>query len=172
MTMRRLYLTIIALGVTAGIGCNQGAPGGPGVTGETTTVTSQKPVLGLAEETFSITVPVLPLQLKQGESKIAVISLNRGKNFDEDVTLKFGKMPQGITVDPANPVILHGKTEADIAFRASGDAAVGNFSTMVTGHPSRGEDATNTIRFVVAEKKVTPTDSTTTDADSNSTLIP
>ena len=117
-----------------------------------TTTTAQKPVIGDAEETFSLSVPSLSTNLKQGEIKVATISLSRGKNFDEDVTLKFADVPKGVTLDPADPVIKHGDAEVNITFQAADDAALGDFTIKVTGHPTKGTDAKTEFELNVTEK--------------------
>ena len=153
--MKSLHVSLVALALVAASGCTQGTPGGPGATNtpsQPTTVTAQKPVLGQAEETFNLSVPSLSTNLKQGETKTASISLTRGKNFDEDVTLKFDDMPKGVTIDPASPVIKHGDKEAKITFQAADDAALGDFTVKVTGHPTKGADAKTEFKLTVAEK--------------------
>ncbi len=60
--------------------------------------------------------------------------------------------PQGVTLDSANPVIKHGDTEAKVTLKARDDAALGDFTIKVTGHPSKGADATNHLRITVAKK--------------------
>lgn len=156
--MKSLHVGLVALALVALNGCTQGTPGGPGVSstpstrGTPTTTTTQKPVIGDAEETFSLSVPSLSTNLKQGETKAATISLSRGKNFDEDVTLKFADVPKGVTIDPAEPAIKHGDAEVNITFQAADDAALGDFTIKVTGHPAKGADAKTEFKLNVAEK--------------------
>lgn len=156
--MKSLHVGLVALALVALNGCTQGTPGGPGVSsmpstpGTPTTTTAQKPVIGDAEETFSLSVPVLSTNLKQGETKAATISLSRGKNFDEDVTLKFADVPKGVTIDPADPVIKHGDAKVNITFQAADAAALGDFTIKVTGHPTKGADAKTEFKLNVAEK--------------------
>ena len=153
--MKSLHVGFVALALVALSGCTQGTPGGPGVSSTPstpTTTTAQKPVIGDAEETFSLSVPSLSTNLKQGEIKAATISLSRGKNFDEDVTLKFADVPKGVTIDPADPAIKHGDAEVNITFQAADDAALGDFTIKVTGHPTKGTDAKTEFELNVAEK--------------------
>ena len=159
--MKSLHVGLVAMALVALNGCTQGTPGGPGAVNTpsttpnkttTTTTTVQKPVLGQAEETFNLSVPSLSTGMKQGETKAASISLSRGKNFDEDVTLKFDDLPKGITIDPDSPVIKHGEKEAKITFQAADDAALGDFTIKVTGHPTKGADAKTEFKLTVAEK--------------------
>ena len=57
-----------------------------------------------------------------------------------------------MTIDSANPVIKHGDTEAKLTFKAADDAALGDFTVKVTGHPTKGADASNEIKITVAKK--------------------
>ena len=156
--MKSLHVGLVAMALVALNGCTQGTPGGPGVSNTPAkpsapiTTTAQKPVIGDAEETFSLSVPVLSTHMKQGETKAATISLTRGKNFDEDVTLKFADVPKGVTIDPANPVIKHGDAEVNITYQVADDAALGDFTIKVTGHPTKGADAKTEFKLSVDEK--------------------
>jgi hypothetical protein len=65
--MKRLFAGLAAVVALAGlVGCNKGTSGGAGVT----TTGDQKPHVGQAEDTFSLTVPTLSTHLKQGEAKV------------------------------------------------------------------------------------------------------
>jgi uncharacterized membrane protein len=131
------------------IGCgDSGKPGGPGVKPGK----DKSNVLGPSEETFTLDVPNLSTTLKQGESKNVSISLNRGKDFDEDVTLSFENLPKGVTIDPSKPKIGAGDKEAKLTLKAADDAALGDFAVKVTGHPTKGEDATNDLKIKVEQK--------------------
>jgi len=90
--------------------------------------------------------------LHQGETKDVAIGIERGKNFDGDVTLEFADGPQGVTLDSANPLIKHGDTEAKVTLKAQGDASLGDFTIKVTGHPTKGADATNQLGITVVKK--------------------
>ena len=63
--------------------------------------------------------------LHQGETKDVSIGIERGKNFDEDVTLKFADGPEGVTLDSASPVIKHGDTETKVTLKARGRRLAG-----------------------------------------------
>jgi len=139
-------LTLIVL--TAVAGCTQGTPGGPGVK----EVTSDKPIVGQAEDTFNLSVPVLESSLKQGDVMEATIGIQRAKNFDQDVTLSFADVPSGVTVDPEKPEIKHGDKDVKVTFKAGDDAATGDFKVKVTGHPTKGGDAVVDFKLGVAAK--------------------
>jgi hypothetical protein len=146
--MKRSFAVLLATGLVACPGCNQSTPGGQGVTNPP----HMRPVYGEAENTFNLSVPRLSTTLHQGETKDASIGIERGKNFDGDVTLKFADGPKGVTLDSANPFIKHGDTEAKVTLKATDDAALGDFTIKVTGHPTKGVDATNEFKITVVKK--------------------
>jgi hypothetical protein len=147
--MKKSLAILLVAALVAFAGCNNNStPGGPGASNRG----DNKPVVGRAEDTFTLDPPNLATKVTQGESKAVSIGIKRGKNFDQDVTLKFSDLPKGVTLDPASPVIRHGDTEARFALKAADDAALGDFAVKVTGHPTKGGDATNEFRITVDKK--------------------
>src|SRR5262245_2949345 len=130
-------------------GCGPtGTSGGPGA--KTNGGKTDHTVLGTpSAETFDINVPATSTSIKQGESKAIVLSLKRGTNFDEDVKLKFENVPKGVTIEPAPAMIPKSEREARVTIKAADDAALGDFTIKVTGEPSRGKAATNTLKVKV-----------------------
>jgi len=145
--MRNGLVVLFMLALLMSFGCNShGTPGGPGATAANTQT------VGQAEATFSLDVPNLSTKIKQGESKIVTIGIKRGKNFNEDVHLSLTGLPQGITLDPASPVIQHNDKDAAITMKAAEDAALGDFTVKVVGHPTKGADATNEFKVTIDTK--------------------
>jgi hypothetical protein len=146
--MNKLASLLIVVAVASG--CNRGTPGGSTSGGD------HKPLLGEAEGSFRITVPTFSTSLKQGETKVVTLGIKRGKNFDEDVNIKFENLPTGVTIDPPTTEIKHGDTEAKVTVKASDKedtkAAVGDFTVKVIGHPAKGGDATNDLKLSIAKK--------------------
>ncbi len=131
--------------LVAGAGCGpSGTPGGPGVD-----KTGKTGLGGPAEDTFTLDPPNTAVSLKQGESEVVTISLRRGKNFDEDVTLGFGELPQGVTIEPAKPSISHSDKETKFTVKASSTAAVGTHDITIKGEPTKGKPATNTFKLKI-----------------------
>ena len=99
------------------------------------------------DEGFKIVVPTLGVQIKQGETQEATVSLLRGENFKRDVTLAFNPI-KGISVEPTK-ALVKASEKADVHLRimAAKDAAIGEYRVYVKGTPSRG-DATS-IDFTV-----------------------
>ena len=128
-------------------GCNQGTPGGSGVTNPP----QKQPAYGEAEKTFKLSVPRMSSSLNQGETKPSR-SVSSGATTRGDVTLKFADGPEGVTIESASPIIKHGDTEAKVTLKATADASLGDFTVKVTGHPTKGPDATNEFKITVAKK--------------------
>jgi uncharacterized membrane protein len=143
---------VMVLALVAITGCNRGSSGGPGATDSNT----KQPIIGQVDDTFNLSVPSsLPLRsttLKQGETTQVVVGINRGKKFDQDVMVKFADLPSGVSVDPASFSIEHGVTEAKFTLKATDEAALGDFTVQVTGHPTEGNDAKNDFKITVAKK--------------------
>jgi len=148
LKVKSLSAGVLILSLVALAGCTEGTPGGPGAT----EVTAKKPVLGLADDTFDLEVPRMSTSLKQGESKEIAIRVSRGKNFDQDVTLKFTGVPKGVSLVLASPVIAHGDKEAKVTLKAADDAALGDFTLKATGEPTKGMPASSELKVTVARK--------------------
>ncbi len=136
------------MAIVACSGCSQAIPGGPWVTKSS----QSRPVYGEADNTFNLSVPHMSTTLHQGGAKEVAIGIERGKDFGEDVTLKFADGPKGVTLASANPVIMHGASEAKVTLKATDDASLGDFTVKVTGRPTKGADATNELKITVAKK--------------------
>lgn len=156
--MKSFFAAILFGALVILIGCGQGTSGGPGAT----TPPSKKPMLGQTEDTFSLTVP--STKLNQGETKTVSVGISRGKNFNEDVSLKVGDLPKGVTLDPASALIKHGDTDAKLTLKAANDAALGDFTVKVTGHPTKGADAVAELKISVAKQEPNSAANTTGDA--------
>lgn len=103
-------------------------------------------------DTFTLSMPFWTTALKQGESKSVTIAIARDKQFDQDVTIKFEGLSKGMSVEPTTAVIKNGEKEAKFILKAADDAALGDFAIKVTGHPTKGADATHDFKFAVAKK--------------------
>jgi uncharacterized membrane protein len=145
--MNKLCAGLLGVALLAGVGCHPGTTGGPGTPG------GKSPIVGQAEQTFKLDMPNLATKVKQGETKDVTIGIDRGKNFDQDVALKFEDLPKGVTIEPASPVIKHGEKEAKVAVHAADDAAIGDFTIKVDGTPgTKGATASNTFKVTVEKK--------------------
>jgi hypothetical protein len=146
--MKRLFTGFAVTTLAALIGCNQGTPGGPGASD----TSGKKPAYGQADDTFNLSGPEMSTSQKQGEQTEATFGIKRAKNFDEDVTLKFADVPEGVKIEPANPVIKHGDADVKITFTIADGATLGDFKIKVTGHPTKGRDAQIEFKLNIAAK--------------------
>jgi len=118
-----------------------------------TTQSADKPVISNSKETFSLKTPTLATSLKQGETKTADISISRGSDFKEDVSLRFSAVPEGITLDPMTPTLKASEDDVKIKVTAADNAALGDFRIKVIGHPNGGgADADNDFKVTVSAK--------------------
>lgn len=136
---------VAAVGSSALVGCGSGSQGGPGAS-------NKGGVLSPADDAFTLSPPTLATTIKQGESKVVEIDIKRGKNFAQDVSLKFDGLPKGVTADPASPDIKAGQEDAKVTLKAADDAALGDFTVKVIGHPKTGPDATNEFKLTIEKK--------------------
>jgi hypothetical protein len=118
-------------------------PGGPGAP-------DKKTVHGDADETFNLSLE--RTFLRQGERRSVAVGITRTVNFTGDVTLAFGELPKGVSIDNGSPVIKRDDNDVHFALTATDDASVGEFSIRVTGHPTKGADASNDFNIIVNKK--------------------
>jgi len=144
--MKSAFIGLLVTALIGLVGCEQYQSGGPGATSQ-----ESRRVVGQPEETFSLDMPNLSTKLHQGETKPVTIGIKRGKNFDEEVVLRFVDLPKGVTIEPAQPVLKHGEKEAKVNITAANDAALGDFTVHVTGHPSKGADASNELKIKIVK---------------------
>ena len=154
--MKRITAGFLSICLLTALGCNSSTPGGPGVartpnaTGVTnTTVTTYKPSIGEADDSFSLSGPILSTHLKPGETTPLKIKISRGRNFQDDVKLKFASLPGGVTVETVSPMISHSTSEATVEFRATNGASPGTFTVSVIGQPTTGAEAKSDFQITV-----------------------
>jgi uncharacterized membrane protein len=146
--MKRLLSVLAVAGILAFTGCdNKSSSGGPGATNS-----GKGAHLSQPEQTFKLSMPTFSTTIKQGESKDVKIGINRGTNFDQDVALKFEDVPKGLTIDAASAVIKHGDKEINVKLKAADDAAVGDHTIKVKGHPEKGPDAGDVLKVKIDKK--------------------
>jgi hypothetical protein len=156
MMMKRFSVVFCVSILGFATGCNPGTTGGE--TTKTTdpqtgtTVTSKKPFIGMPSGTFELSTPVMASSLKQGESKESTLTISRGENFSGDVAIKFAEIPMGVSIKPVAPEIKHGDDSVVLTVSAAEDAALGDFSIQVIGHPAKGTDSTNKLKVSIAKK--------------------
>src|SRR4051794_19803698 len=125
--MKKVLAGLLVAGLVAFTGCNESKPGGPGVTTKKDTPGSSPRAGGYGAETprkadggrregdsdvvktgtenkdltSKVRAPLTDTTLKQGETKTVKLTLSRGKNFAQPVTLKLKDNKMGLKFDPA-----------------------------------------------------------------------
>jgi uncharacterized membrane protein len=147
--MRNLLGGLFVAGLLLVAGCSDNrTPGGPGKGGtgpDTGTRVTQE------ENTFTLKPPLLEQDIKQGETKAVKISINRGRNFDQDVKLEFSNAPQGVKIHAPSEIKASDK-EVEVKIEASNEAALGEHTVLVKGKPAR-EGAEATAKMKIEVKK-------------------
>jgi hypothetical protein len=134
--MRSLVTGFLTLGIVALVGCNTSPPGASGS--------------GVARNaTFDIKAPSLATTLKQGDTKEVKLTIDRGKDFHGDVTIKFDPA-SGITVDPSSHTVTStDDKDLTVKISAAKDAAVGEHDVKVVGTPAAGNSTSVTFKVKV-----------------------
>lgn len=104
------------------------------------------------KDTFTLNLPLFATSLKQGESQMVTVGIKRDKKFDQDVTLKFSGLPTGVTLTPDPLIIKNGENKIQVTLAATADAALGNFTVAVKGHPAKGADSAKDLNLSVVKK--------------------
>ncbi len=149
--MKVLRALLFLVPVCCFIGCNESKPGGPNANKPQADRTIGDKMhdagMGTGENTFKISLPVFETGLKQGEKKTVKVGISRGKNFEQDVKLEFGKLPTGVTASPAMATIKKGDKDAEVTFEASKDATLGDYTVTVTATPKEGAATTDEMKI-------------------------
>jgi hypothetical protein len=131
--MRRSLIGMTVLGTALLVGCGQESPeGGPGA--------RQGPdgvEVAQSSQTFQIEVPGTEVDVQRGQAQTVRIGIQRGKDFDQDVTLEFKGAPQGVAVTPARVVATPDMNEVAVKVAATSAAPLGEFKVTVTAAPAR-----------------------------------
>src|SRR6185503_18142580 len=101
-----------------------------------TTPEGKPPMFGQADDTFNLALSAQ--SVKQGDTKEVAVGIKRGTNFDQDVGLKFVDLPPGVTMSPASPALKHGDAELKVTLKATDEAAPGDYTVKLMGHPDKG----------------------------------
>ncbi len=104
-------------------------------------------------ETFSLSGPLLPTTIKQGEKKEITIKVSRGTNFKEGVALKVENPPKGLTVTPEKPKVGAGDNEGKVMIEAAKDAPLGDQLIDIEGVPDNGAPTQKPLQIRVKVEK-------------------
>jgi hypothetical protein len=100
------------------------------------------PVDKVADPSSTFTLKVTgEADLKRGERKEVVIAIDRGRDFKEEVTLKF-TAPRGLKVTPNEVMVPAGEKEAKVTIESEAGVPAGEMNIEVTGMPPTGSPTT------------------------------
>ena len=131
----------------APMACNESPKGGAVTSNRESTTT---------KETFTIKAPSGHTTIKQGESKIIDVSLDRSSNFKQDVKLEAmsAETGKGVTIDPTSKSVAASDTaKISMTVKAEKDAAIGDHIIKITGTPASGAPTTVDVTIRVEEVK-------------------
>lgn len=106
----------------------------------------------VAKDGFSLNLPRSATSLTQGATRSVEIGVDRQKAFADDVSIRFGEFPTGVTAEPSEPLIEKGKSSVRVVLSATDEAALGDFTVNVVGHPPQGNDASGILRLDIVRK--------------------
>lgn len=131
--MKKLVTSLLVPTLMIVIGCNKSEPGGtPG-------------------KEFKISAPTVPTTIKQGDTQTVSVSLDRDKDFKQDVKLKV-EAPAGISAQlGSNEVKASEKGDVSLKIAVDKKAALGDYVIKVTGTPDKGTATSVDVKVKVQE---------------------
>ena len=145
--MKKACAVLIASALMVFSGCNQSEPGGPGAK----RADNKNPVTGAPKnETFRVSAPTMETTVNQGEEKEVEISVDRSKDFKQDVILTF-KGDKGVTVTPSSATVKASDKDTKVKVKvvAEKDAPVGEAVMYVTAKPEIGDSTSAEFKINV-----------------------
>ena len=108
-------------------------------------------------DSFSISVPPLPVALKAGDKQTITVTLNRGTEFKQDVVLS-PEVPKGLKVEMPNSTLVSGKHTVkvgdpkEVAFSILADKdAKGDYNIKLNATPEKGTPTFKDIKVIVSQ---------------------
>jgi uncharacterized membrane protein len=157
--MKKIIACCAATALFAFTGCDGNkSPTGGGVSQATPPSKAARPTesdeASKKDATFRIVAPSGTTTIKRGDAKTVKISLDREKNFNQDVYLKI-TTPNGLTAEPAAPEIKASEKKAEVEVRISAakDAPVGEQTIRIVATPAEGKPTEVDLRVKVEEAK-------------------
>ena len=103
-------------------------------------------------DTFRLSAPSLSIAVKQGETQLVRVTVERGEGFKLAVKLEV-KAPTGLEVDPDSTTVKPGdKGDVQLKVSAAKDAPLGDQKIMVKGTPDKGDSANLEFKVTVSAK--------------------
>ena len=133
--MNKILIVALLAVAVAFVGCKKSEEGGRAGT-----------------DTFRLSVPAMSTDVKQGETQVAKVGVDRGEGFKESVKLEV-KAPTGITVDLGSTTVKPGdKGDVQLKITAAKDAPLGDQKIMIKGTPDKGDATETEFKVTVSAK--------------------
>jgi uncharacterized membrane protein len=159
--MKTWHASLLLIPALVFLGCEtKSTPGGPGAaSGSKTRSTATTHPSGEvsrttrteeskhSDDTFTLKGPLTATTLKQGEKKEIDVSISRGKEFKQDVKLKY-TAPEGLKVT-GPPEIKPSENAAKVMVEVTKGAALGDHEIEITGTPETGKPTTLMVKVTV-----------------------
>jgi uncharacterized membrane protein len=144
--MNKLLAAFVCTALALSLGCNENksAPGGPGAPGSRSSTAGK-------DNTFTVTPPSGTTDIKQGHTKEISISVNRGKDFKQNVKLSLSTDATGVTIKPDTAELKASDTATTLKFTidAAKDAAMGQHTLTVKATPETGQSTESSFKINV-----------------------
>ncbi len=134
--MMKIALVAVALIATAAfVGCKKSEEGGRAGT-----------------DTFRLSVPALSTAVKQGETQVVKVTVDRGEGFKQSVKLEV-KAPTGLQVDLGHSTVNAGdKGDVQLTLTAAKDAPLGDVKVLIKGTPDKGDSTETEFKVTISAK--------------------
>lgn len=140
---KSLFTAAVAAFALSAAACNKSEPGGPGASAPG----------GNKNDTFQVSVPLIPNSIRQGEMESIKVKLDRGTAFKQGVKLS-AKAPDKVKAEFDKPSIGADELpESNLKITPAADAPIGDFKLTITATPDSGPATTKDVSFSVAAKK-------------------
>ena len=132
--MKRVFQGVLVLTVCFALGCAGNATTGGG---------------GDGGATFKIPSPTLATTIKQGATQTIELSVNRDKEFKDDIKLK-ADPPEKVSVklDPETYKASNSE-KVKMEIHVDKEAAVGDHTIKVIGTPTKGKESATEVKIKV-----------------------
>ncbi len=128
-------------------GCSEETPpGGPGAATVTEDGDPAQP-----DQTFTLTMPTGATNIEQGSSQTVSIGVDRGEQFQEEVTVTF-QPPQGVTIEPEQLTLAAGQDEGEVTVKVDPTVQPGEMLIQVTGEGGSGPPSPGQLTIEVTER--------------------
>jgi len=145
--MKPLACGLMALSLLA-VGCaKESPPGGPGAVTRTTP-DGKTTTQGSSADTFTLKVPAMSSNVEQGRDKEVTLSIDRGHDFKQKVTVAV-EPPAGLAVNPESKDVAPDQKDIKIRIAAAPTAETGSRTVHVTATPETGTAVSETFSVEV-----------------------